>query len=170
MKINEHTGLYENYGLWHVPFWQTQEFYFGVKIIIGVLFSIILIFCVRAYMRRKKNILAWDNALLQLHVVYQNQEIQNYNPKEFYLSATSIIKHYLYNRFEYDVIGKTDEEVIRYLEEQTFDPLVLSEVAVVFRNGVAIKFANVDVAKEQIKNDYDRCLSFINVTIPSKKQ
>jgi hypothetical protein len=169
MKINELTGLYENYGLWHVPFWQTRSFDLAIKGIGVFLLVVVVGLLAYRYKHRKKKVSPWECALLRLKTMQHAQETQAYSAKEFYAHLTSIIKNYLYQRFGYDVVGKTDDEVICYLSQKKLDPLVLQEIIAVFRGVSIIKFANASAEQEQMRQDCHRCFCIIKQTIPCKK-
>jgi hypothetical protein len=171
MQLNEKTGLYENYGLWHVPFWQTQKFkmatYVGMGVV-GVLLVALLIKKYRAYRNRKKLPL-WDQALLELSQLKKEQKIDVIHGKEFYATISAILKKYFHDRFGYDVVGKTDGEVVEYLHNHHNDEQLLADIKEVLNGGIIIKFANAQAAQEQIEHDYVRALAIIQRTVPEKK-
>src|SRR5436190_1126464 len=102
MKINEKTGLYENYGLWHEPFWKTYAFQLCLKIIIGLLLLVACVILLIKYFRyrRKKKLSAWDQALFELDQLKKNQKVSIECGKEFYILLTDIVKKYLFARFD----------------------------------------------------------------------
>jgi len=171
MKLNEKTGLYENYGLWHVPFWQTQKFQLMLKIGGVVLALLIVAFLIKKYSdyKRRKKLSAWDQALLDLRTLKNEQKISVEQGKEFYLAATALLKKYLYERFGYDVLGKTDSEVVQYLQEWHADEQVIADIRLLMQGSMVIKFANAQAAQEQIEHDYIRAIAIIQRTIPEKK-
>jgi len=171
MKIDEKTGLYENYGPWHVPFWQTDTFYLILKIVIICLLLFLVFFLYRMYMqkKRRKKLSAWDEALQKLKHARELQISEQHSGKDFYVSLTSIMKKYLHDRFGYDVVGKTDDEVITYLQTQQCDASIIHELSHIMQGSVVIKFANQKAAIDQMHQDYDRCVKIIQQTIPCKK-
>lgn len=171
MKLNEKTGLYENYGLWHVPFWQTREFRMAIYLCLGLLVVCILIVGIikyRAYRKRKKLPL-WDQALLELAQLKKDHKIDILHGKEFYTTICAVLKKYFHGRFGYEVIGKTDDEVIEYLKNHYQDERMFEDIKSIFQGGVIIKFANAQAAQEQIEGDYSRAVAIIRRTIPEKK-
>jgi len=171
MKLNEKTGLYENYGLWHVPFWQTKKFWLAVEICACVLLLIVIVLLVKKYLayRRRKKLPLWDQALLDLAQLKKEHKVDVVHGKEFYLTVSALLKKYFHERFEYDLLGKTDAEVVDYLEKHHFDDRILEEIKVLLHGGVVIKFANARAAQEQIEHDYARAVAIIRGTIPEKK-
>jgi len=171
MKLNEKTGLYENYGLWHVPFWQTAQFQLAVKIAGGAIALIIVVLLVRKYLhyRKRKKLSLWDQALLDLSHLKKEHKVDVAHGKEFYVSVCAILKNYFCNRFGYDITGKTDAEVIDYLQQKHGDEQTVEDMKMVLQGSEIIKFANAQAAQEQIEQDYVRAIAIITKTIPEKK-
>jgi hypothetical protein len=171
MKLNEKTGLYENYGLWHVPFWQTAKFQLGVKIAGAVIALIIVVFLVRKYVQycKRKKLPLWDQALLDVSNLKKEHKVDVVHGKEFYVSVCAILKNYFGNRFGYDIAGKTDAEVIDYLQKKHPDEQTVEDMKMVLQGSEIIKFANAQAAQEQIEQDYVRAVAIITKTIPEKK-
>lgn len=171
MKLNEKTGLYENYGLWHVPFWQTGTFKMAVKGGLGLValcLVLLLIGKYRAYSKRKKLPL-WDQAILELMQLKKEHKVNAEHGKEFYLRVSALLKKYLHDRFGYDVIGKTDSEVIEYLKGNHHDEVLLEDLKVLLQGGVAIKFSHAQAVQEKMDQDYVRAIAIIQRTMPQKK-
>jgi hypothetical protein len=171
MKLNEKTGLYENYGLWHVPIWQTEKFQLGIKIAAGLLLFLIVAYVIRKYVqyRKRKKLPLWDQALLELNQLKQEHKVDVLYGKEFYVTVSALLKKYFYDRFGYDVVGKTDDEMIQYLQEHYPDTQSIEDIKALLQGSVIIKFANVQAAQEQIDHDYVRSIAIITRTIPEKK-
>ena len=172
MKLNEKTGLYENYGLWHVPFWQTSEFKMAIYICLGLFALCIVAVIIKKYCayRRRKKLPLWDQALFELAQLKKSNKIDILHGKEFYTTTCSVLKKYFHDRFGYDVIGKTDDEVIEYLKNHHHDEQMLEDAKSVLQGAVIIKFANAQAAQEQIEGDYLRAVAIIRRTIPEKRQ
>ncbi len=170
MKINEKTGLYENYGLWHVPFWQTNTFQIIIEVI-GCIVLLIMVACfVRMYIRykKRKKLSAWEQALTDLYTLKAEQKVSVVYGKEFYMVASEIIKKYLFARFEYDVLGKTDAEMVSYLQDVQANESIVNDIKAIVQGAEIIKFANAHVAQDHINNDYNRITAIITRTIPKK--
>ena len=173
MILNEKTGLYGNYGLWHVPFWQTQKFQLMLEISGLVVALIVIVIFIRKYLayRARKKLSPWDQALLNLRALKSDNKISVEHGKEFYLAVSALLKKYLHDRFGYDVLGKTDAEVVRYLQEHhDTDQQLIEEINLLLKGGIIIKFANAQAVQGQIEHDYVRAVGIIQRTIPEKKQ
>ncbi len=171
MKLNEKTGLYENYGLWHVPFWQTAKFQLAVKLVIGLLLVIVVAFLIKKYVnyRKRKKLPLWDQALLDLSHLKKDNKVDALHGKEFYMTVSALLKKYFHGRFCYDVVGKTDAEVVDYLQKHHADTCSIEDMKMVLQGSEIIKFANAQAAQEQIEQDYVRAVAIITKTIPEKK-
>jgi len=172
MKLNEKTGLYENYDLWHVPFWQTEKFQLTVKIIGFLVVLSIIFFLVRKYLyyRKRKKLPLWEQALLQLSHLRKEHKVNVLHGKEFYLTVSMLLKEYFHNRFGYNLISKTDEEAVVYLQEHYVDEQSVEEIKALLQGGTIIKFANAQAAQEQIERDYLRAIAIIKKTVPKKNK
>lgn len=171
MKLNEKTDLYENYGLWHVPFWQTQKFQAVMELFACVVVLVIAVILVRKYLRyrKRKKLPVWDQALLELSHLKRDHKVDVAHGKEFYLAVSALLKKYFHDRFGYDVIGKTDNEAVKYLQDNYLDVHGIEEIKALLHGSVVIKFANAQAAQEQIEHDYLRAVAIITRTIPEKK-
>ena len=171
MVLNEKTGLYENYEVWHVPFWQTQKFQLALEIIGCLIVLLLIVFLVRKYVWycKRKKLPLWDQALLNLSYLKTEHKIDVLYAKEFYLTVSALLKKYFHDRFGYDLISKTDEEAVLYLQEHYSDSDNLEEIKKLLQGSVIIKFANAQAAQEQIEHDYVRAIAIIKRTIPEKR-
>ncbi len=171
MKLNEETGLYENYGIWHTPFWQTTLFY----MIIGGMFLCVIIFLIwfviKRYRvhKRQQLIPAWTAALQELRDLENRNVLRVVSGKVFYLAVTSILKRYLEKRYGYDLRGKTDDEVVDYLKNNKVKLALIQDVESILGGAVIIKFANAQAAQEQIHSDFERSVLLVKRTIPKEQ-
>ena len=67
------------------------------------------------------------------------------------------------------MLGKTDDEVVYYLQEHHEDTSLIEEIKALLQGGIIIKFANAQAAQEQIEHDYVRAVGIVTRTIPKKK-
>jgi hypothetical protein len=171
MKINEKTGLYENYGTWHVPFWQTDSFLLGIKIAAGLLCLLIFICAIIIYVRykKRKKLSPSEQLLADLQQLQIDHKVQIACGKEFYMSLSDIIKRYFFYCFHYDVLGKTDSELINYLRQVHVDQQLIEDIKDIVQGSEIIKFANAQAAQEKIACDYNNIVSLVKQAIFNKK-
>ena len=116
--------------------------------------------------RKRKKLPLWDQALLELTQLKKEHKIDVVHGKEFYATVSAILKNYFHDRFGYDLRGKTDAEVIHYLEKNHDDAHVAAEMKLLLQGSEIIKFANAQAAQEHIEHDYLRAIAIVQRTIP----
>jgi len=159
--------LYPIYGLWHKPFWQTTAFYVIVISVLSFLILLISWFLIKKYLRKKYKKMAWQKALSDIDELKKLLEQNKVSSQGFYLSLTEIIKRYLFGRYGYDLFGKTDVQVIQFLEENKFNPKLLESMKIMSQSMELIKFAKASTVKEVMEKDIARSIDLINKTIPT---
>lgn len=167
--INE-LGLYDIYPQWHVPFWHTTPFYIGVGSLLLALAAFAGWRAYRKYKLKKDSLASWDIALAQIDYLQKNNYAKVERGKEFYCALTNVLKKYMHERYGFDPREKTDQEFLRYVEEQEFTALFMQDLAALFEGSTIIKFANARAAQQQIDQDVATAISFIKKTIPLKEE
>ncbi len=167
MNKDLNNELYDIEPLWHIPFWQTKQF---VWILIGIgifLVALIIFFVLKKWYFKKRVQSPWERALAQLAALEKNKYVSMVHGKEFYSELTRILKEYIHDRYQIDVIHATDEEFLIILEKQPELSSVLYEQARDLMDGMAfIKFANVQAAQKKIADDFERMRQIVKATIP----
>ena len=163
-------NLFSIYGMWHVPLWQTNYFY-GVLAIGGIfLMTLILWYGIKKYRASKrKGESPWDVALKELVDIEQTLSGKEMLGKTFYFRLTWMFKRYLNARYGYDVYGKTDGELVSFLEITGLAPNLVQDIRRIFEGSSVIKFANEQVVQERIRNDLVASITFIKKTTFTKK-
>ncbi|MGB8366920.1 MAG: hypothetical protein WCD44_01035 [Candidatus Babeliales bacterium] len=165
MKIDEKTGLYNNYDIWHKPFWQTTTFYWAMIAVATLIFIVICYFLIKKYFsyKKKKILPTWQRLLQELESQWTIGLIKPEQSKKFYHLVTAILKNYLQDQFNFSLHSKTDDEVIAYLaQKEEITQKVLENIQTVFKGSILIKFANEQAIQEQIEHDYKRTITLIN--------
>jgi len=157
--------------MWRVPWWQTNYFY-GALAVIGIfLVTLVIWYGVRKYRSSKrKGEPPWDVALKELTDIEQTLAGKGMLGKTFYFRLTWMFKRYINARYGFDVYGKTDRELISFLELVGFAPNLVQEIRLIFEGSAVIKFANEQAVQERIKNDLAASIAFINKTISTEKE
>lgn len=167
MNQLDEQGLYGIYDTWHIPWWQTKPFYITV-IIVGLTLLGLGTFLLIRFIRRKKVVpqSAWDYAIQELE--WLSTQAKPEQSKIVYFRASEILKDYLHKRYGFDTHGKTDKQLLIYLQKSEFPEHLLPLMETVFEGGVTIKFAKAQAAEEQMKQDLASCISIIKHTIPEQ--
>ncbi len=157
-------GLYDIYTVVHTPWWEQTWFYrfLGVLAILVVVSLIyLLIKKWRAYRSRKPS---WVRALDKLNALSRTYDAQQ--GKEFYINLIHILKSYLQERFEYDVMSKTDHEMLAHLRAGGFSQDLVDDLQTIIENSVMVKFAQHEVVQERIYSDLHIAKTIVQKTIP----
>ena len=163
--------FYDIYGIWHVPWWQRPlvrniGWTVGIILIFGL-----LVYIIKKMIGRKKILPCWQVALRDLATLETADMLNERASKMFYSQLTTIVKHYLYGRYGFDIVCKTDREIVAFLDEQVIFPRDLIPVF----NDIAdhasqIKFANVQGIVEQMKRDLVLSMRLVKETMPLQPQ
>jgi len=164
---DQNDQLYDIYGMTHVPFWQTTSFYVVMGLLITVMLAIMCWQLTRYWRLRAKPALPpWEQALIALNKLCEKDMMTSARSKEFYDRLTMIIKQYLHDRYAYDVMGKTDQELLVYLDSVSFDATLTEIIRNLLQGSVMIKFAHAQGAREQMERDIASSIVVIKKTIP----
>ena len=163
-------GLYDIYGTWHIPFWQTKIFWAIIIALISFLCFCVVWYCVRRFFWKKHDETFYDKALRELHVLLLTKVINKEDGKLFYFKITAILKTYLDNRYGFTLAGKTDQEVILFLEKSCFPSELLSSARDIFTGCLRIKYADEQAVQDQVARDFHSAELIIKQTCPSDKE
>jgi len=157
-------GLYDIYDLWHKPFWQLRSFWlvFGCAVMLVVLAC--FCFFLFVYMRQKKKEAPWIWALRKLNGLQISTVSGRDEAKEFYFSLTLILRHYLSARYNLDLAGKTDQEIIYLIDRQKIPFNIASCVKAIFEGGAFVKYADESVLNDKIEQDLNRAINLVKST------
>jgi len=161
-------GLYDIYDSWYIPFWQQPWF---IYIIIGCALGVAIGSCwllYRLFFRKTSHRTAWQKAELVLHELQQKQHMGIIDSSQYYGAVTSIIKNYLYERYQYPILSSTDTEIVLVLKEYQAPVVVQETIQHLVEGIVTIKFAQEQAAQERMEKDFERCILLIKQTIPEQ--
>ena len=168
-NMNE-LGLYDIYGPWHVPFWQTNAFYGVMACVILLLAGLVCWYLIKRYRARKPALSCWERALSDLQQLDKDTMIREDLGKEFYGALTRVLKRYMHERYGLEGTEKTDDEFLKYLKKKEFSSDFLQEIQSIFEGSVVIKFANMSAARQQMERDLFNAIAFIKKTIPQSQK
>jgi hypothetical protein len=159
--------IFEIFEYYYEPFYQTMYFKILMIVVIISLISLVIFVILR---RRKKIISPAQWAAQELAKL----NIDSYNSKDdikrFYYAITMIMKEYLFRRFGWLTLNKTDDELIPYLEKQHFNAELLEALKTMLQGSQVVKFANQDVIKTQARKDYNLAQDLIEKTKPTDNE
>lgn len=166
MKANE---LYPPYGMWHRPFWQTTYFYVVVGLVLCLILGAVVWYLIKRYRaQQRKPGPAWQTALDELLKLQQELTQKGILGKTFYFRLTWIFKRYLHERYACEVYGKTDEELLLYVEGKGLAIDLVHDLRVIFEGSVDVKFANQEAMIDRLNRDIVMSMECIKKTIPAE--
>ena len=169
MEKMQNIELYDIYTTWHIPFWQTAWFYYMVVAIVLITATTLLFWLIARYRNRKTVSQApWQIALAQLQALQTNKYSTKAAGKQCYFTMTSILKQYLHAQYQLRTIGKTDDELIRYLQKRTLlaQP-ILKNLEEICKGCLYIKFANQEAVKKQISAHLEMSVKIVESSRPN---
>lgn len=170
--VQEQQGIkvYDIYEWWYRPFWYhpAVRTFIWVATILSV---ILLLWAFVRYVKRsqKKPLDPWQEALNNLKQINLTLFEEPETHKLFYSHLTRVLKTYLGRRYDLSLDGKTDQEVIRALEQSTLPADLQEHVRGLFSGAETIKFAHQEGAGERMRYDLIRAIDIIRNTIPNPK-
>ncbi len=165
-------GLYDIYGIWHQPFWQTRWFFFvcvSVLALILLLFAVAIGYRLYQWICRKQHT-AWEVALMKLEQLKKNHYATQDEAKQAYGVITAVLKEYLSKRYGWSVTSATDDELAQYVQSSSLSDELTQQIKTVLSGAVMIKFANQAALAPQVLADVDRAMHIVQVTIPQPKK
>ncbi len=161
--------LYDIYQMSHTPWWQQSWLTYCAYAAIALLLLGSLWYSLRVVLAKKRALTPWQRALHELDRLETEGFVSVVYSKELYTALTGLLKRYIYERYALDIIGKTDDEAIAFLEKNHFPSDLLESIRAIFSGSVIIKFSNACAIKAQIESDFAASRAIIYKTIPQKK-
>jgi uncharacterized membrane protein YraQ (UPF0718 family) len=153
--------FYDIYEYYYLPFWQTTWFKILITLITLTLIGVLLFIIIK---RRQKPLLPWEWAQKELDKLTPEKCSSKDDFKKFYFRLTAIIKTYLHKQYDWQTEDKTDTELVAWLEQESFNPEVVSMLKKLADGALWIKFANMDALKSQAESDWKSVAVMIDQT------
>lgn len=168
MQLND-LGLYDIYGMYYVPFWQTDWFFWCILTIIAFFACGIILFFLRFYGRKKKIVTPWQKALARLDELVITEALPPNLVRDYYFILTEVVKVYMGERYVWDVVHLTDREFVEYIGQTSLDLTVKNAVKGLFENATMVKFADQKTVATILKDHIVSLRRIIYTTIPDIK-
>lgn len=160
--------LFDNYGLWHVPFWHKPWFIIVVTLSALILISLLLFLLFKFKPIKKKRLTRWQQTMHDL-LHLQKGELHNIaQSSAFYASLTAIMKRYMSDLYAQDVKSYTDQQMLDYIASLDLFDAQKASLGQIFSAGELIKFANQDALEQQMQDDITFSISFVRSTKKNK--
>lgn len=153
--MNTRVDFYDIYGYYHVPFYKTYAFAVCMWILGFLCLALFAYFIIRLILKKRleRELAADFWALKQLKKLSVDRLTTKQEFKRFYFRLTEIIKVYLHKRYSWPTLDKTDDELLKFLENKEFDEALLERLKVFSGGALFVKFAGEDVLKIQAEKD-----------------
>lgn len=161
--------LYDIYGFWHVPFWQTRWFFYACCGV-GVLVLIAAIVLIYRWHMRKPALTYWQEAINQLTALLPLVQTNPEYCYQAYAKLVLILKEYLSKRYDVTVRAMTDEELLVFLVQASCSSEVLQLVERILRGGTEIRFAGETTSRDVTTEAINGVIIIIKKTIPTESE
>lgn len=105
------------------------------------------------FKKKKKTLSPGQVALQELQALTLQDFSNKKKVKTAYFAITSVIKRYLHDQWQLAAQDKTDDELIKLLEEKSFHVPTGEAFKKIHHNALWVKFANYDLIKTQVEQD-----------------
>ena len=148
MEQNE-LGLYDIYDIPYVPYDWSWVY---VLVLVSVFLMVALILYYFSCKNREKLSPA-QKAFKKISDLSSNRLSTSEQRKQFYFSLSSILKEFLHDQFQFDVIAMTDDELVEYLSEKKKLSQLVEDIKTITSGITFIKFAGADAAQNKMVQD-----------------
>ena len=146
--------FYDIYDFIYIPVWKTNTF-ITIMIILGAILFLITGYII--YKKYKTEVITpltpQEWALGELTKLDPMKYEKKEDFKKFYFTLGNIYKKYLKKAHKWDVLEKTDQELLDFLREKAVQENHVVIIEKVFTGSLLIKFANAEALKAQAQED-----------------
>ncbi len=170
LEFNQETNFYSDYGLSHIPFFQTTWFWWLCFFVVALIVCGVIFFVGKKlyawYVEKNKTPwgTAWEKlgGLEELCIMYPDKCDESYPVMLF------ILKKYLQDRFDILAVSKTSHEIISDIKNIGLSDDTLCEVKELLENSSDILFNQSPIELFEFRSDLEICFCVIQETIPKK--
>ncbi len=157
-------GLYDIYDLLFTPFWRTTPFLVTVACITGLCLS----YGAWRYWKkmRSRPRTPWEEAQMRLDEL--RAKVTTTDANILYASITDTLKKYLERRYSYQLLEKTEEEIVVFLSTSAMPDQIKNAAQEIFSRAVAYKFGNAQESVGQMVVDVQNAKRIILQTMPQE--
>jgi hypothetical protein len=159
--------LYDIYGHWHQPFWQTQWFkmlliIFSVLIIVGL-----LLFLFKKFYK-KKGLTVTQRALADLELLKNKKIVTREDAHTAYFSLTSILKTFFQSYYNQRFESMSDYEMIANLRINGMPSDQIAELESIINDSLSVKYARENALHDDVMRAVSNSIAIIK-QITAKK-
>lgn len=143
--------LYDIYGHWNVPFWQTKLFYMAILAVVFSFLALTLFVFIKKIAKQKK--LSPEQTALASLLTLQKQSVKNSDDAQaLYFSLTQILKEYFQKKYGIKFSAMTDQEMVENLPP-SLQGEKKSKVEHIVSRSTQVKYARQEALQEEVKQD-----------------
>lgn len=161
MQQPEQLQLFDNYGFWHVPFWQKPWFAVLTALFICAILATLIYLFLRWRRSKKVKLSPAEQALHDLQALKKKGLCSVATSNLFYTRLTGILKNYLSCLFMQDMRSNTDQQMVERIASMPLFDAQKEGLSRIFSAGELIKFARQDALEEQLNRDWQFCVDFV---------
>jgi len=156
--------LYDIYGHWHVPFWQTTIFKITASIILFLLIVGPLAWYIITRMRYKK-LPPHEVALRALEKLKKRPIETRKDAAASYYQLTDIVKDFFGQHYKLPVKGMSDTQMMAALFKTTLPHSLLAPLQTMVEASAYVKYAQQDALRAQVLHHIEMGQSVIQTII-----
>lgn len=136
---NLNDQLYDIYGHWHVPFWQTRIFMAALLIVLAIFILALIIFIVKKYF--KKSLTPAQQALREIALLKKQHVNTRHDAHAIYFKLTDILKNFFQHYYKQPFRQLTDQEMIEVLKKENFPIHLTESLQNLVESSASVKYA-----------------------------
>lgn len=168
--MDPRTGLYDIYGLWHVPFWQTTWFFWACICFFAVVMVVVGALIWWRIRSKKISISYWDQALLEISQLLRTPVLDAEQSYYIYTQLIGILKHYLSTRYTCNAQAMTDDELLIFLSASDCPVPVVQVIERLLKESLTIRFAGHRAHQHIVEEAVGSAVIVVKQTIPAEQK
>lgn len=153
--------LYDIYGTWHVPFWQTRFFLMALSAIAALL-ALLLGWAIYKKYYKAKSIPLAQQLLLQLNQLRSRVITNTQDAQHAYMIMTDALKRYFQDYYAKPFTVLSDLQVQQELATHVIPYEYSEPLKKLLDESVFVKFAQEHALQEQVNAHVQLCITIIN--------
>lgn len=116
----------------------------------------------------RKRLSPYDEAMLNLKRLKEDNLWQNGREKEYFTGLTDILRSYIDRRFQINAVEMTSSQIVDTLKKNDETRAVNEQLSMILEIADIVKFANVRPLADDNELAYQRALNFVESTRPQE--
>lgn len=162
--------LYDVYGTWHIPFWQTTAFKLYVVLFISVCIALILFFIIKKKLK-KRQLSAQVIAHNALKILADKKVGTQEDAHDIYFKLTDILKQFFQAKLAMPFASMSDNEMIISLQKTSVPSTVITSLQTLVKASENVKYAQEGALQKDIADHIQTGITIVDhITTNDSKQ